>query len=334
MEKQRNIPKLRFPEFKDKWERKKLGDFYNNLRTGMTPSRARPEYFTGDVLWITSGELNYGYISDTKEKITEEAIKNTHLEVYPANTLFIAITGLEAAGTRGKCAINKIPATTNQSCMAFDKRENIDNLFLFFWYHRYGISLYYKYAQGTKQQSFNNALVEKFEFALPSLTEQNRIAAFFTVLDKKIAELKSRQNLLEQYKKGILQKIFSQELRFQDNDGENFPDWEFRYGGEMFTSISNKTHNSDLPLLAISQEFGAVPRNLIKYQISVTEKSIEGYKVVQVGDFIISLRSFQGGIEYSNYDGICSPAYIILRSEVEINNSFYKFYFKTHKYIQ
>ena len=140
--------------------------------------------------------------------------------------------------------------------------------------------------------------------------------------------------MLESYKKGVMQKIFSQEIRFKDEDGKDFPDWEFKRGNELFDSISNKKHNSDLPILAISQELGAVPREQINYKISVTNSSVSSYKIVEKGDFIISLRSFQGGIEYSNYKGICSPAYIILKSTKEINDYYFKVYFKTHKYIQ
>jgi len=141
-------------------------------------------------------------------------------------------------------------------------------------------------------------------------------------------------SLLKKYKKGILQKILSQELKFKDENGEVFPDWEKKNGNLIFRNISNKDHNSDLPILAITQEFGAIPRNLIEFNISVTDKSVESYKVVEIGDFIISLRTFQGGIEYSNYKGICSPAYIILRPFIEINNLFFKFYFKTEAYIK
>lgn len=119
-------------------------------------------------------------------------------------------------------------------------------------------------------------------------------------------------------------------LRFPEFEGN----WEKKNGNLIFENISNKNHNSDLPILAITQEFGAIPRDLIDYKVSVTDKSIDSYKVVQIGDFIISLRSFQGGIEYSNYKGICSPAYIILRPYVEINNLFFKIYFKTNKYIK
>lgn len=122
-------------------------------------------------------------------------------------------------------------------------------------------------------------------------------------------------------------------LRFNDKNGNDFPDWNFKYGNEIFDNISNKKHNSDLPILAITQDYGAIPRNLIDFKITVTDKSVESYKVVEVGDFIISLRSFQGGIEYSEYKGICSPAYIILRPSISIDRIFFKYYLKTPKYI-
>ena len=116
-------------------------------------------------------------------------------------------------------------------------------------------------------------------------------------------------------------------LRFPEfkRDGE----WGYRNGDELFEPISNKKHNSDLPILAITQEHGAIPRELIDYHVSVLDKSLESYKIVEVGDFIISLRSFQGGIEYSNYLGLCSPAYIILRRKIDLINDFYRFYFKS-----
>ena len=103
----------------------------------------------------------------------------------------------------------------------------------------------------------------------------------------------------------------------------------------MFEPIVNKNHNSDLPVLAITQDQGAIPRDLIDYNVIVSDKSIEGYKVVEIGDFIISLRSFQGGIEYSNYKGLCSPAYIVLRKRNDdVCDDFYRYYFKSNQYIQ
>lgn len=121
-------------------------------------------------------------------------------------------------------------------------------------------------------------------------------------------------------------------LRFPEFQGN---DIDFVHGNRLFESITNKNHNSDLPILAITQDQGAVPRDQIEYNVTVTDKSLSNYKVVGVGDFIISLRSFQGGIEYSRFKGICSPAYIILRKREEsISELYYKYYFKTWKYIQ
>lgn len=110
---------------------------------------------------------------------------------------------------------------------------------------------------------------------------------------------------------------------------------DFVHGNKLFKSITNKNHNSNLPILAITQDQGAVPRDQIEYNVTVTDKSLSNYKVVEVGDFIISLRSFQGGIEYSRFKGICSPAYIILRKREEnISELYYKYFFKTWRYIQ
>ena len=120
-------------------------------------------------------------------------------------------------------------------------------------------------------------------------------------------------------------------LRFPDFTSAGM--WMYENGDILFDQISDKNHNSDLPILAITQEQGAIPRREIDYHVTVTDKSVESYKVVQKGDFIISLRSFQGGIEYSNYQGICSPAYVILRKNGDLIDGFYKYYFKTSRFI-
>ena len=122
------------------------------------------------------------------------------------------------------------------------------------------------------------------------------------------------------------------ELRFPEFENED--EWEYVNGNDLFEPISNKNHSSDLPILAITQEQGAIPREMIDYNVSVTAKSIKSYKVVEIGDFIISLRSFQGGIEYSNYLGLCSPAYIILREKTDIIKDFYRHYFKSFPFIK
>ena len=110
--------------------------------------------------------------------------------------------------------------------------------------------------------------------------------------------------------------------------------WTEQFGDDLFDQISDKKPEPGLPVLAITQEHGAIPRHMIDYHVSVTDKSIESYKVIQVGDFIISLRSFQGGIEYSQYHGICSPAYVVLRRRGGGSDAYFRHYLKTDRFIQ
>lgn len=116
---------------------------------------------------------------------------------------------------------------------------------------------------------------------------------------------------------------------FQDADA-----WETVPGDELFQQVNNREAPPGLPILAITQEHGAIPRHMIDYHVSVTDKSLETYKEVRRGDFIISLRSFQGGIEYSDYHGICSPAYVILRKRGQLSDTFYRQHFKSQDFIQ
>lgn len=110
--------------------------------------------------------------------------------------------------------------------------------------------------------------------------------------------------------------------------------WKDQAGDALFEQINDRNPEPSLPVLAITQEHGAIPRHMIDYHVSVTDKSIESYKVVRVGDFIISLRSFQGGIEYSRYHGICSPAYVILRRRGEGSDEYFRHYLKTNRFIR
>ena len=121
-------------------------------------------------------------------------------------------------------------------------------------------------------------------------------------------------------------------LRFPEFRGEE--KWSLKPGNSLFAQIKDRNPEPGLPVLAITQEHGAIPRHMIDYHVSVTEKSIESYKAVQVGDFIISLRSFQGGIEYSRYHGICSPAYVILRRRVKGSDEYFRHYLKTDGFIR
>jgi type I restriction enzyme S subunit len=127
--------------------------------------------------------------------------------------------------------------------------------------------------------------------------------------------------------KKVEKKALVPELRFPEFREDRT--WDCFNGDQLFAQINDRNHNGDLPVLAITQDFGAIPRDLIDYNVSVSESSVNNYKIVRVGDFIISLRSFQGGIEFSNYEGLCSPAYVVLREKRDTSSSFFKHFFKS-----
>ena len=326
--KKQMVPQLRFSEFDGEWERKKLGelavvkrgagsqyiDYINNSKDGIRLIRI------GDFLGSEAV-----YVKKTNE--IQRFLLNP-------NDILIAGTGATAGITFlipeefvGHAYSYNAPKIT-----VIDSNEKF-------------ITFYLKCPIITRQQQrlftgnaqpfLDTKSIRNFKISIPKLQEQQKIASFLTAVDKKIQQLTTKKEHLENYKKGVMQQLFSQQLRFKDEDGNDFPDWKSVRGNVLFDNISDKNHNSDLPILAITQDQGAVPRELINYQMVVTDKSVASYKVVQVGDFVISLRTFQGGIEYSNYHGICSPAYVILRpSSDNVNRDFYKAYLKTASYIK
>lgn len=102
---------------------------------------------------------------------------------------------------------------------------------------------------------------------------------------------------------------------------------------DVFRSNTNKNHGGMYEILSATQDRGIIPRSEVDIDIKYAEESIAGYKKVDRGDFVISLRSFQGGIEYSEYEGLVSPAYTILKPIKQISDGYYKEYFKTKDFI-
>uniref|UniRef100_UPI0040471DB6 restriction endonuclease subunit S n=1 Tax=Mariniflexile sp. TaxID=1979402 RepID=UPI0040471DB6 len=135
-----------------------------------------------------------------------------------------------------------------------------------------------KEAQGTKVSSISVKRISNLSLIFPSIHEQEKISSFLKFIDDRIQTQNEIIGNLESLKDGLIQKIFSKKLRLKDENNKEFPEWEMKKGNGLFETISNKNHNSELPILAISQEFGAIPREHINYNISVTGKSIDGYQ--------------------------------------------------------
>lgn len=326
----RKVPNLRFPGFEGEWVSKKLQEVttYVDYR-GKAPIKTDAGHFL-----VTAKNIKKGFIDYENSK--EYVSKKDYLSVMSKGLPEIGDVLFTTEAPMGNVAqVNDKNIALAQRVIKFSGGSYLENSYLLY----YMLSDVFQKkisekAIGTTVQGISGKELHQIYISYPQISEQEKIATFLSLIDERIqCQIKIIEGL-KSFKNAVSKKIFSQELRFKDENGEEFEDWEEENGGDIFENISNKNHNSDLPILAISQEFGAVPREMINYQISVTDKSIESYKVVEIGDFIISLRSFQGGIEYSNYKGICSPAYVILRAKTLIDNTFYKYYFKTDFYIQ
>jgi type I restriction enzyme S subunit len=206
--------KRRLPGFSGKWKIKKLGEITSSCSSGATPYRGRPEYYKGDIKWITSGELNYNLITDTIEHISEEAVQRTNLKIHPTGTFLMAITGLEAAGTRGACGIVGSPATTNQSCMAIYPTDELKTEYLYQYYMLFGNSLALQYCQGTKQQSYTGRLVRLLPVQLPpTVDEQAAIASILIDMDIEIATMEAKLAKIRNLKRGIIQELLTGKTR-------------------------------------------------------------------------------------------------------------------------
>lgn len=183
------------------------------INSGGTPSRSHPEYFEGKILWVPSTELDYNTITKTNECITLEAVKKSNLKIYPKGTFVIAIIGLEASRTRGRCALLGCDATISQSCAAIEPSNKIIPKFLFYFYQNFSEKVVFTLAQGTKQQNFYPYLIDLTKIALPPIPEQQKIIEILTNVDLILEKLDFKKQTLFRLKKGLMQKLLTGQIR-------------------------------------------------------------------------------------------------------------------------
>ena len=155
--------------------------------------------------------------------------------------------------------------------------------------------------------------IGKFVISLPSLAEQSAIGSLFRTLDELLASYKDNLANYQSLKTTMLSKMFPKagktvpEIRLDGFEGE----WEIKRADEIFKSVSEK-NKASLPVLSASQIDGMVLRDELGIDIKYDEATLNNYKVVKPGQFVIHLRSFQGGFALSKLEGITSPAYTII----------------------
>lgn len=209
MEKLKNIPSLRFSEFNVNWNNRKIkeilsigsGRDYKNLGVGDVPV-----FGTGGLMTKVDSYLNDGETVCIGRKGTIDKPMYFNGKIWTVDTLFFTHSFKES-----------------------------DPKFVYYLFQRVN---WKKHNEAGGVPSLSKSTIEQISLNIPNLPEQQKIASFLSAVDEKIQQLSRKKELLEQYKKGLMQQLFSGKLRFKDENGKDYPDWEERKLGDICTNIS------------------------------------------------------------------------------------------------
>ncbi len=324
-----NRPNIRFKGFDDDWEQRKVFDVAEVVGGG-TPSTTNPEYWDGDINWYAPAEIGEKiYVDSSERKITKLGLEKSSAKILPAHktVLFTSRAGI------GNTAILRTPAATNQGFQSMVLHDDINPYFVFSMTDMIKGKAE-RVASGSTFAEISGKMLGNLEFMFPSKDEQDKIGCYFEFFDNLITLHQRKCDETKELKKFMLQKMFPKngekvpEIRFSGFTD----DWEQRKLGEVFEEYSEKNHE-ELPALTIIQGGGTVRRDESDRAIQYDKASLSSYKMVRKDDFIMHLRSFEGGLEKATCDGIISPAYHTFHGD-EADSRFYYAFFRSYDFIK
>lgn len=210
------VPKLRFQEFDGEWEKNILKEICTFF-SGGTPTSTDKKLYNGNIPFIGSGNI---YDSEVKNYITEEALNGSSAKLVKIGDILYALYGANS----GEVAISKMQGAINQAILCIRTKSDF-NEFVYYLLLLNKDKIVSKYLQGG-QGNLSADIIKKLKYSFPSLPEQQKIASFLSVVDEKIQQLSRKKELLSQYKKGVMQQLFSGKLRFKDENGKDYADWD------------------------------------------------------------------------------------------------------------
>jgi type I restriction enzyme S subunit len=237
----KNVPALRFPEFNEDWRIKSFGEITTKVGSGSTPTGGAKVYLNSGVVFIRSQNVIENQLSlEDATFISEEVNSKMKGSIVKANDILLNITG----GSIGRsCVVPnsfKIGNVNQHVCIIRLDAQNTPIFLQLFISSEKGQKLIFEGQTGSGREGLNFQSIRAFKINLPTLPEQQKIASFLTSVDEKIQQLTKKKELLEQYKKGVMQKIFNQEIRFKDDNGNDFADWEEKEFEEIYISLPTK----------------------------------------------------------------------------------------------
>ena len=290
MNKQTNTPELRFPEFDEEWEKRKLGEVVNYKYGGSFESLVKNH---GVYKLITLKSVNTeGKLCNSGKYIDDKCVETL------CNDTLVMILSEQAPGLVGMTAIipNNNEYVLNQRVAALVPKQFIDSQFLSKLINR-NQKYFSVRSAGTKVKNISKGHVENFNFLSPDYTEQQKIGNFFSKLDRQIELEEKKLELFEQQKKGYMQKIFSQQLRFKDENGNDYPKWENKLLGNLVNitmgqSPSSKNYTEDSNYTILVQGNADLNNGYIKPRIYTKQVT----KLAEVNDILLTVRAPVGKI--------------------------------------
>ena len=311
-----NVPHLRFPEFSGEWETKSINDLADVIGGG-TPDTTVKSYWDGGIQWFTPSEIGKNkFVDASLRTITEDGLNNSSAKLLPPNTIL-----LSSRATIGECSLSLRECATNQGFQSLvSKKCNVD--FLYYLIQTKKKDLIRKSCGSTFLEISANE-VRKIQVSVPSDVEQQKIAGLLSLIDKRIATQNKIIEDLKKLKSAIVDKLYS------STNGKTYSFCQlFEVVNEKNKKLAYKN------VLSASQELGMIERSDINIDIKFEQESISGYKIVRKGDYVVHLRSFQGGFAFSDTTGICSPAYTILRPNDLVVYGYLSHFFTSKPFIK
>ena len=305
--------KLRFPEFKDDWKKTALKNI-GTVITGTTPSTSNDEYYNGNNLFLSPADINNNrFVYNTKTKLTDLGFSKTRR--LKSNSIAFVCIG----STIGKIAQVKKEFATNQQINSIEVFENFSEDFGYYSLLNSSSKIKTMASVQTVPQ-INKSDFSKINLLFPSLPEQTKIADFLGAVDKQLELLTTKKEKLQLYKKGVMQKLFSKEIRFTKEDGTNYPDWEEKtlgevatfYSGGTPTSTNTKYYGGNIPFIK-SGEINSF--NTAQF---LTEEGLKNSsaKLVNKGDLLYALYGATSGqVAISKINGAINQAVLCIRSK-------------------
>ena len=309
-------PKLRFPGFDEPYKQCRIGDIY--------AERSQRGASNMELLSVT---MNDGVKprSEIEGKDNSSEDKSNYKIVRKGDMVYNSMRMWQGANGISPCDGIVSPAYT----VLMPKQEINNGYFAALFKSANLINEFRKNSQGMTSDTWNLKYpqIETIKVQIPSVSEQDKVSEMFSVLDERIAAQSQLVESLKKYKRGAVDGIFSRKLNF------SYPQtWAELEISELFMPISDKGY-SDKIVLTIVQGEGTMPRDSVDRRIAYDKSTISSYKRVLPNDFILHLRSFEGGLEIVNEEGVVSPAYTILRARNEIIPLFFYTFFRSYWFI-